>query len=125
FVTFPAYCGFRDPVRFSLLTPLPFLPNPRRMTEHRPWFRPRLTRPRVALAFATAILADLVQLVLGPLGWVLPDEIIDVVAMGTITLAIGYHPLLLPTFLLDFLPFADVLPTWTAGVMAVLALRQT
>lgn len=95
------------------------------MTEHRPWFRPRLTRGRIALAFATAILADLVQLVLGPLGWMLPDEAIDVVAMVTITLAIGYHPLLLPTFILEFLPFADMLPTWTGCVTAVVALRRS
>jgi len=88
------------------------------------WLRPKLTRTRVVCAFAAAIAADLAQLVLGPLGWILPDEVIDVIAMATTTLAIGFHPLLLPTFVVEFLPVADMLPTWTACVAGVVALRR-
>lgn len=95
------------------------------MTEQRPWFRPRLTRSRVALAFSTAILADFAQLLLGPLGWALPDEAIDVIAMIITTLALGFHPLLLPTFIIEFVPVAGMLPTWTACVAAVVALRRS
>ncbi|HUL72248.1 MAG TPA: hypothetical protein VLT86_04055 [Vicinamibacterales bacterium] len=94
------------------------------MTERWSWLRPRLTRPRVAFAFAAAIAADLAQFLLGPLGWAFPDEAIDVVAMITTTLAVGFHPLLLPTFVIEFLPVADMLPTWTGCVAAVVALRR-
>lgn len=89
------------------------------------FFRPRLTRTRVALAFGVAIAADIAQLVLGPLGWVWPDQAIDVVAAATTMLALGFHPLLLPTFIIEFLPMADMLPTWTACVAAVVALRRS
>ena len=88
------------------------------------WLRPRLTRTRVALAFGAAIAADFTQLVLGPLGWLWPDEVIDVLATVATTLLIGVHPLLLPTFVIEFLPMADMLPTWTACVAAVVALRR-
>ena len=88
------------------------------------WFRPRLTPVRIAVAFATAIAADLMSVVLGPLGWFWPDEIIDVFAAIVTTLAIGFHPLLLPTFLIEVLPVVDMLPTWTACVAAVIVLRR-
>ena len=88
------------------------------------FYRPRLTRPRVAFAFAAAIAADFAQLVLGPLGWFWPDEVIDVFAAIATSLSIGVHPLLLPTFVIEFLPMADMLPTWTACVAAVVALRR-
>ena len=37
---------------------------------------------------------------------------------------IGFHVLLLPTFALEFLPVADMLPTWTGCVAIVVALRK-
>jgi len=60
----------------------------------------------------------------GPWGWAFPDEAIDVAAMITTTLAVGFHPLLLPTFVIEFLPVADMLPTWTACGASVVALRR-
>ena len=42
---------------------------------------PKLTRGRMVLALAVAVVADGLQLLLGPLGWFVVDEIIDVVAM--------------------------------------------
>ena len=83
-----------------------------------------LTRSRVALAFGAAILADVAQLVLGPLGWLWADAVIDVVAAIVTTIAIGFHPLLLPTFIIELVPVVDVLPTWTACVAAVVVLRR-
>ena len=88
------------------------------------FYRPRLTRSRVAFAFVVAIAADAVQLLFGPLGWFWPDEVIDVLAAIATSLSIGIHPLLLPTFIIEFLPMADMLPTWTACVAAVVALRR-
>ena len=85
---------------------------------------PVLTRRRIALAIALAALADALQIGLGPLGWVFLDEIIDVLAMLATTFLIGFHPLLLPTFIVEFIPVVDMLPTWTGCVVAVAMLRR-
>jgi hypothetical protein len=85
---------------------------------------PVLTPGRVRLAYATAVVADVVQFALGPLGWVGADQIVDVIAMGVMWQVLGFHPLLLPTFVLEFLPITDVLPTWTGCVAIVVALRK-
>jgi hypothetical protein len=85
---------------------------------------PILTKSRVKLAYAVAVTADALQLMLGPLGWVFADEIIDLAAMCLTWRAIGFHPLLLPTFALEFIPIIDMLPTWTACVALVVSLRK-
>jgi len=76
------------------------------------------------LALLVAAIADVLQLALGVPGWFLFDEVIDVVAMVLIILLIGFHPLFLPTFLAEFIPLVDMLPTWTGCVLAVMALRK-
>jgi hypothetical protein len=85
---------------------------------------PVLTRNRVRLAYGTAVAVDALQLLLGPLGWVVTDQVLDVGAMLLISKAIGFHPLLLPTVALEFLPVVDMLPTWTGCVALVLMLRR-
>lgn len=85
---------------------------------------PLLTRQRVRLAYTAAVAADVLQFVLGPLGWAFADEILDVAAMIAVSRLIGFHPLLLPTFVLEFLPVTDLLPTWTGCVALVVALRR-
>jgi len=37
---------------------------------------------------------------------------------------IGFHWLLLPTFVLELVPVLEDLPTWTACTIAVIALRK-
>jgi hypothetical protein len=86
--------------------------------------QPLLTRPRVLAAYGVAIATDVLQLVLGPFGWMFVDEALDVVAMIAISRAIGFHVLLLPTFVIEFLPVTDMLPTWTAAVALVVGLRR-
>ena len=83
-----------------------------------------LSQTRVRSAYAAAVVTDLLQVALGPLGWILADEILDVVAMIVITRLIGFHPLLLPTFVLELVPVADLLPTWTGCVALVMMLRR-
>jgi hypothetical protein len=83
-----------------------------------------LTRSRVRLAYGVAITVDALQWVLGPPGWLFADEILDVAAMALISGAIGFHPLLLPTFALEFLPVVDLVPTWTGCVALVVTLRK-
>jgi hypothetical protein len=85
---------------------------------------PVLTRNRVRTAYAVAVTADALQLMLGPLGWAFADEIIDVVAMILTWRVIGFHFLLLPTFALELVPMAGMLPTWTACVALVVSLRK-
>ena len=85
---------------------------------------PYLTRRRIVLALIVAITADAIQVLLGPLGWTLFDEVIDVIAMIAIGLLIGFHPLLLPTFVLEFIPVIDMLPTWIGCSAIVIALRK-
>jgi hypothetical protein len=85
---------------------------------------PILTPARVRAAYVVAVGLDVVQWLLGPIGWAFPDEILDVVAMAAISSLIGFHPLLLPTFALEFLPLADLLPTWTACVALVVLIRK-
>ncbi len=76
------------------------------------------------LALAIAVAADGLQLLLGPLGWALVDQAIDLVAMILVSRVIGFHILLLPTFIVELVPVLDDLPTWTACVAAVIALRR-
>ena len=59
---------------------------------------PKLTRTRIVLALAVAVMADGLQLLFGPLGWVLGDQLIDVAAMLFVSWLMGFHWLLLPTF---------------------------
>ena len=85
---------------------------------------PVLTRRRIWLAFIVAVVADGLQLLLGPLGWLVLDAVIDLLAMGLSCWLLGFHPLLMPTFVLEIIPVADMLPTWTGCVALVVALRK-
>ena len=76
------------------------------------------------LALAVAVIADSGQLLLGPLGWAFGDQLTDVVAMLLVSWLIGFHWLLLPTFVLELVPLIDEFPTWTACVIAVIILRR-
>jgi hypothetical protein len=87
---------------------------------------PRISRTRILLALAVAVVADGLQFLfgwLGPVGWPL-DDAIDVIAMVLTMWALGFHMLLLPTFVSKLLPALDMLPTWTGCVIAVIALRK-
>jgi hypothetical protein len=85
---------------------------------------PTLTRPRVRSAYAVAVVTDALQFVLGPFGWAFADEILDVAAAVCLWRLLGFHPLLLPTFAIEFLPVSDLLPLWTGCVALVVASRQ-
>src|SRR5678815_6000133 len=84
----------------------------------------RLTSSAVRMAYAVAVFTDLAQLLLGPFGWVGADEVLDVGAAYLISRLVGFHPFLLPTFVLEFVPFTDMLPTWTACVALVIRARR-
>jgi hypothetical protein len=89
------------------------------------WQHPaRVTRTDVRLAYAAAVTIDAAQLLLGPFGWEGLDEILDAIGMVVISRLIGFHPLLLPTFVLEFVPLADMLPMWTGCVALVVRARR-
>lgn len=83
---------------------------------------PQLTPQRMGAAIVTAVVADVLQIP----GTVVPlaPIVVDLVAMVLTTRALGFHVLLLPTFVLELIPVAGMLPTWTGCVIAVLALRR-
>jgi len=83
-----------------------------------------LTQSRIKAAYAVAVATDVLQFALGPFGWAFVDEILDVIALILTTRLLGFHPLLLPTFLLELVPLVDVLPTWTGCVALVVATRK-
>lgn len=85
---------------------------------------PPLTRGRIVCAMIIAVTADFLQVVLLPVAWTFAQQIIDIIAMGLTMLTIGFHLLLLPTFVIEFIPGVDMLPTWTGCVLAVIALRK-
>jgi len=86
--------------------------------------RPALSRSRIRSAYAVAVATDILQFLLGPLGWAFSDEILDIIALVVTTKLLGFHPLLLPTFVLELVPVADMLPTWTACVALVIAMKK-
>lgn len=83
-----------------------------------------MTTRQIRLAYAIAIATDLLQLALGPFGIAFADEALDVVAAVATSRLLGFHPLLLPTFVVELIPVLDMLPTWTACVALVVALRK-
>jgi hypothetical protein len=85
---------------------------------------PHVSRSNVRTAYAVAVGVDVVQFLLGPFGWAGIDEVLDAAAMIAMTRLLGFHPLFLPTFVLEFVPFTDMLPTWTGCVMLVVRARR-
>jgi hypothetical protein len=83
-----------------------------------------MTRTKVVVALVAAVAADLLAIVLGPLGWTFADEVIDVGMMVVASATLGFHWLFLPTFVLELVPLVDALPTWTACVIAVIGIRR-
>ena len=82
----------------------------------------QLTRERMAVALIVAMVADGLQLLLQAIP--LAPQAIDVVATVIVTIAIGFHVLLLPTFVIELVPLVDDFPTWTGCVIVVIALRK-
>ncbi len=85
---------------------------------------PFLTPSRTRGAYTVAVLTDVLQFLLGPFGWAGADEVLDVIAMVLTWRLLGFHPLLLPTAVIELLPVSDVLPTWTGCVALVIAMRR-
>jgi len=94
--------------------------------------KPKLTKDRIILAFAVAVVADAIQIPLGLLeltGFLfvpsfVVDTFIDFVAAGITCLLLGFHWALLPSIALEGIPGADLLPTWIGCVAFVVWRRK-
>jgi hypothetical protein len=89
-----------------------------------PFRAPQLSRPRVWFALSVAITIDLLQIFLGPFGWLWVDQGLDLFAMILISGAVGFHVLLLPTFALELIPVVGMVPTWTGCTLLVISFRR-
>lgn len=81
-----------------------------------------LARLRIAIAVVAALSADVLQVSLQAVP--LAPQAIDVVVSVVVMMAIGFHILLLPSFVLELIPLVDDLPFWTVCVLSVIALRR-
>ena len=92
------------------------------MTDPKP-ARP-LSRTRRRLAWALALAADGVQIILWPAffaGAVSPvDDALDVAVSVAMFALLGFHPALLPAFALKLIPGIDLAPTWTIAAWAAM-----
>jgi len=94
--------------------------------------KPTLTKNRIRLAYAVAVVADVLELpitaventVIGMLPGELADGVVDIVVMGIMTRLLGFHWLFLPSFVLEAIPEIDVLPTWVGCVAYVVWQRK-
>jgi hypothetical protein len=81
-----------------------------------------MTPSRARAAWIVALLADAIQIVLLPFTATLStwgDKPLDLVVMLALWRLIGWHWLLLPSFLVELFPYVDVAPTWTLAVWLV------
>lgn len=86
-------------------------------------------RPRPRLAWLIAIAADCLQLAIFPVfgpGFASPaNNVLDVAVALLMTSLLGWNWAFLPTFVVELVPFVDLVPTWTlACFLATRALRK-
>lgn len=89
---------------------------PRRVDRGRA--RPAPGRRRAALVIA--IVADVIQWIAFPLfawGAASPvNDALDVVVALVMLRLVGFHWAFLPTFVVELIPFVDLVPSWTVAV---------
>lgn len=93
---------------------------------------PILSKQRIAAAFAAAIIADAIQfpITAATMTGVLavPGESADLLVDSIMTLVtsslLGFHWILLPSFVFEAIPGFDLFPTWTGCVAYVIWRRK-
>lgn len=91
-----------------------------------------ITKREVTAAYILAIAVDLIQLPItaGFLTAIFSmpleafDILTDIVTAVAVSKLLGFHPVLLPTFVLESIPVLDAAPTWTGCVAFVLWRRK-
>jgi hypothetical protein len=77
---------------------------------------PLVTPRRIWTARGLAVLVDLLQVGLLPIELTPLNNVIDVATGIAMYLLVGWHWAFLPTFLVEMVPFVDLVPTWTLAV---------
>jgi hypothetical protein len=79
--------------------------------------------PKFRTAMLVAIFADLLQLIVFPMfaeGAFSPaDDLLDLAVAALLVHLIGWHWEFLPSFLIELVPGADLVPFWTLSVASV------
>ncbi len=77
---------------------------------------PLLTPRRIWIARGLAVLVDLAQFALLPAELTPLNNLIDVATALAMIALVGPHWAFLPTFVVEMVPFVDLVPTWTIAV---------
>ena len=77
---------------------------------------PLLTARRIWTARGLAVLVDLAQFALLPAELTPLNNAIDVATAIAMYALVGWHWAFLPTFVVEMVPFVDLIPTWTLAV---------
>jgi len=81
-----------------------------------------LTPTRLRAAWIIAIAVDALQLGLFPITLTLStwlDKPLDLIAMSVLWYLVGWHWALLPTFVVELVPFVELVPTWTLALWLI------
>ena len=74
---------------------------------------------RILIARVLAVAVDLAQFALLPAELTPINNAVDVLTAIAMLVLVGPHWAFLPTFLAEFVPFVDLVPSWTLAVMFV------
>ena len=93
---------------------------------------PELTRKRIIIAYAAAVVADLIEFPISAAGLSVVGAgagefaafVLDAIVFGVMTKLLGFHWLFLPSFCLEVIPGLDMLPTWVGCVFFVVRQRK-
>ncbi len=94
--------------------------------------KPVLTKERIKLAYAIAIIADVPEFpitgaemtILGAPGGEAAASALDCIVMVAMTKLLGFHWAFVPSFLVEIVPGLDLLPTWVGCVAFVVWQRK-
>lgn len=88
----------------------------------------KLTTPmRIRMAWTFAIVVDALQIGLFPITGTLSTWLgapLDLLAMAFLWRILGWHWALAPSFMFEFLPIAELAPTWTLATWIILRKRK-
>jgi hypothetical protein len=88
----------------------------------------KLSAPkRIHVAWMVAILFDALQIGLFPITGTLSTWLgapLDFLAMGILWSLLGWHWALVPSFVFEFLPIAELAPTWTLATWIIVRKRK-
>lgn len=80
------------------------------------------------MAWTVAILVDMLQIGLFPISGIFAPWLeapLDIAAMLILWRLLGWHWALAPSFIFEFLPIADLAPTWILATGIIVRKRKT